>query len=219
MAEKIVITAKERTGRGRNDSRRLRREGKVPVTIYGGGIDTVAGVTELKDLAAIIRSESGVNTLFTLEMEGQEDARVIFQDRQIHPVTGRLIHADIRRLAKGEKIELTVPVNLIGEPAGVRDEGGLLDQVVRELRVYCTPSNIPESIDVNVEELNVGESVHLSDVPAMEDVDFMDDPESVLASVVFVKEIEEEPEVEEGLEPEIVGEEGSDEEEEEETEE
>ena len=112
MAEKFVVKAEIREGRGSNDARRLRRSGKVPVTVYGGGGDSLAVTAEIGDLAAIIRSETGANTLFTLDIEGVEEARVIFQERQIDPVRGRLIHADLRRLAKGEKIEVTVPVVL-----------------------------------------------------------------------------------------------------------
>ncbi len=207
MAEKFVVNAVERKGRGKNDSRRLRREGKVPVSIYGGDSEAVAAAANLKDLAAIIRSDTGANTLFTLEIEGHDEARVIFQDRQIDPVTGRLLHADLRRLAKGEKIEVTVPVHLIGTPLGVREEGGLLEQQLREIRVSCIPSNIPESIDVDVEELGANESVHVSDIKADDDLDILESPETLIGSVVFVKEEIEEPEViDEDLEPGIVGE-------------
>ncbi|MFV0388457.1 MAG: 50S ribosomal protein L25 [Pyrinomonadaceae bacterium] len=208
MAENIVVKITEREARGKNDSRRLRREGKIPVTIYGGGEAAVSGIAELKDLAAIIRSDSGVNTLFMLEMDGHDESRVIFQERQIHPVTGRLMHADLRRLAKGEKIELTVPINLAGEPEGVSREGGMLEQQLREMRVNCTPSNIPESIELNVEALKVGESLHISDVPAIDEVEFLDDPETLIASVVFVKAEVEPEEIEEGAEPELIGEVG-----------
>ncbi len=98
MAEKFVVKAEIRETRGSNDARRLRREGKVPVTVYGAGEAAVTATADLKDLAAIIRSTSGVNTLFTLEIEGGEESRVIFQDRQIDPVKSRLVHADLRRL-------------------------------------------------------------------------------------------------------------------------
>ncbi len=208
MAEKFVVKAVERVGRGKNDSRRLRREGKVPATVYGCGGDAVAVVAELKDLAAIIRSDSGANTLFTLEVEGHEDARVIFQDRQIDPVRGRLLHADLRRLAAGEKIELTVPIHLLGEPLGVRDEGGMLEQQLREIRVLCTPSNIPDAIDVDVEGLNLNDSIHVSDLKVSDEIEILETAETLVASVVFVRQEVEEPEVEdEDAEPGIVGEE------------
>lgn len=207
MSEKFVVKAEVREGRGTNFARRLRREGKIPATVYGGGEDAVAITAELKDLAAIIRSVSGANTLFTLEVEGVGESRVIFQDRQIDPVHGRMLHADLRRLAKGEKIELTVPVSLVGNPIGVREEGGLLEQQMREIIVKCTPSNIPETINVNVEDLAANQSISIGDITVDDEIEILEDPESTIASVVFVKEEVEEVEVEEGLEPELIGEE------------
>jgi large subunit ribosomal protein L25 len=206
MAEKFTVKAEKREGRGSNDARRLRREGKIPATVYGGGEDAVAITAELKDLAAIIRSDSGANTLFTLDIEGVGESRVIFQDRQIDPVRGRLLHADLRRLAKGEKIELTIPVNLIGEPVGVREEGGVLEQQMREITVKCTPSNIPDSIDVNVEDLDVNQSVTISEIAFDDEIEVLESPEAVVAMVTFVREIIEEPEIDEDAEPELVGE-------------
>lgn len=208
MAEKFVVKVVQRKGRGKNDARRLRRLGKIPVTVYGGDEDTVAVTAELKDLAAIIRSDTGANTLFSLDIEGIGESRVIFQDRQIDPVRGRLLHADLRRLAKGEKIEVTVPINLIGDPIGVREEGGLIEQQLREMRVLCTPSNIPEAIDIDVAELELSDSIHVSDVKVDDEVEIQEMSGTLIASVVFVKEEVEETivEEEEELEPGIVGE-------------
>jgi large subunit ribosomal protein L25 len=115
MAEKVIVKAEKREQRGKNDARRLREVGKIPVSIYGGGGETVAAIVELKELAAILRSDTGHNTIFTIDMIGEGSNDVIFHDRQIHPIKGRLIHADLRRLAKGEKIEVTVPIHIIGE--------------------------------------------------------------------------------------------------------
>lgn len=209
MKAKLVVNAEKREERGTNAARRLRREGKVPVTVYGGGGEAVAVTAELKDLAAIIRSDSGANTLFTLKVDGGEESRVIFQERQIDPVRGRLLHADLRRLAKGEKIELTVKITLVGTPAGVKEEGGVLEQQMREIRILCTPSNIPESIEVNVEDLEMNESISIAEVKVDNEIEILESPEQVVASVVFVKEEELEPEIEEEeLEPELIGEEG-----------
>ena len=111
MAEKIVVKAEKKESGNKNSNRRLRAAGKVPVVVYGGGTDSVAAVAELKDLAAIIRTDSGVNTVFSIDIDGQDNYDVIFQDRQIDPIRGRLIHADLRRFARGEKIEMTVPIH------------------------------------------------------------------------------------------------------------
>lgn len=209
MAEKFVVKAEIREGRGTNFARRLRREGRIPASVYGGDGGTLSITADLKELAAILRSDTGANTLFTLDIEGVGESRVIFHERQIDPVHGRLLHADLRRLAKGEKIELTIPVHLIGTPMGVREEGGVLDQILREIKVSCTPSNIPESIDVNVEHLDVGESISIADITVGGDVEILESPESVIAAVAFVKELDLEPTAEEELEePELIGEEG-----------
>jgi large subunit ribosomal protein L25 len=210
MAEKFVVKVEKREGRGRNFARRLRHEGKIPANVYGGGQGTMAITAELKDLAAVLRSDTGANTLITLDIDGAE-SRVIFQERQIDPVTGRLLHADLKRLAKGEKIELTIPVNLIGSPIGVRDEGGLLEQQMREINVKCTPSNIPETIDINVADLAANESITIADVVVDDEIEILESPESIVAAVVFIKELDlETPEEDEMLEPELIGEESED---------
>src|SRR4029450_2580736 len=157
MAEKkeFKIQAKQRTGRGKNDARRARREGLVPVTLYGGGAETVAAVAPLSELAAILRSEAGRNTIFTIDVEGVGTSEVMFHERQIDPIRGRLIHADLTRLVKGQKIEVTVPLPLVGEPAGVRDEQGVLEQIIREIEIRCEPREIPDVINVDVANLGV----------------------------------------------------------------
>jgi len=138
MAEKkeIIVRATQREGRGKNDSRRARRAGQVPVTIYGGEGEAVAALAPLSELAAILRSDSGRNTIFTVDIDGVGAAEVMFIDRQIDPVRSRLIHADFKRLVKGEKIEATVPLRLVGEPIGVREHAGVLEQIVRERKTY-----------------------------------------------------------------------------------
>src|SRR5215470_4464615 len=128
MAEKkeIVVRALRREGRGKNDARRARRNGQVPVTIYGGKGEAVAALAPLSELAAILRSDTGRNTIFTLDVEGI-GSEVMFHDRQIDPVRGRLVHADFKRLIKGQKIEATVPLRLVGEAIGVREQAGVLE--------------------------------------------------------------------------------------------
>lgn len=206
MAEKIVVKAEKRDQSGKGFARRLRMDGKVPVTVYGGGGEAVSVAADLKDLAAILRSESGHNTLFSLDIVGVGTADVIFQDRQIDPLKGRLMHADLRRIAKGEKIEVTVPVLLIGEPVGVKMEGGLLEQQLREVKVFCEPTSIPEHIDVDVSELHVNTSLHISEITFPAGVEVLEAGETVIASVVVVREEVEAPAaVETAVEPEVIG--------------
>jgi large subunit ribosomal protein L25 len=207
MAEKVVVKAEKRETRGKNVSRRLRAEGKIPVVVYGGGSQSIAAAASLSDLAAILRTDAGVNTVFSLDIEGEGINDVIFQDRQIDAVIGRMIHADLRRFAKGEKIEMTVPIHLLGHPEGLQEEGAVLSQALREIKVLCEPANTPESIDIDVTNLNAGDSIHVSDLKIPDGVEIHDDPETLVASIITVKEVELEPQVEEGGEPEVVGEE------------
>jgi large subunit ribosomal protein L25 len=206
MAEKIVVKAEKREAGGKNVNRRLRADGKIPVVVYGGGTESVAAVAELKDLAAILRTDTGVNTVFSLDIPGEGVNDVIFQARQIDVIRGRLIHADLRRFARGEKIEMTVPIHLIGEPAALKEEGAVMTQALREIKVLCEPANTPDSIDVDVTGLTSDHAVHVSDLKVAEGIEIHESPETVVASIVIVKEVELEPQVEEGAEPEVVGE-------------
>jgi large subunit ribosomal protein L25 len=207
MAEKVTVKAEIREARGSNDARRLRRDGKVPVSVYGGGQDTVSAIAEIGDLAAILRSDTGQNTIFSLDIDGFGTTDVIFHDRQIDPLKGRLMHADLRRIAKGEKIEVTVPIHIIGEPE-TEEEGGVVSQNLREIKVFCESNKIPEFIEVDVGALNVNESIHISDLKIGEGVEVHELPETVVVSYLVVKEADLEPTPEDEItEPELVGEE------------
>ncbi|MGC2235819.1 MAG: 50S ribosomal protein L25 [Pyrinomonadaceae bacterium] len=209
MADKVIVKAEKREGRGKNDSRRLRVEGKVPVVVYGAGGESVAAAASISDLAAILRSDSGYNTVFTLDMAGEGTGDVMFQDRQIDPLRGRLVHADLRRLTKGEKIEVTVAIHLIGEAEGLSEEGAVVNQPLHEIKIIVEPANIPEAINVDVTNLKAGESIHVSDLKVAEGIEFQEAPETVVASIVIVREEELEPQLE-AAEPEVIGEKGDD---------
>src|ERR1700682_3014397 len=182
MAEKkdIVVRAVRREGRGKNDSRRARRNGQVPVTMYGGEGEAVAARAQLRDLAAILRSDTGRNTIFTLDVDGVEATEVMFADRQIDPVRMRLIHADFKRLVKGEKIEATVRLRLVGEPLGGRENAGVLEEIVRNVEIRCEPRDIPEVIEVDVTNLDVHQVLHISDIPANEKIEILEDANAVI---------------------------------------
>lgn len=204
----ITVRAQVREGRGKNDARRARRDGMVPVNVYGGGGEAVAALAPLRELAAILRSETGRNTIFTLDIEGVGTSEVMFHERQVDPIRGRLIHADFTRLVKGQKIEVTVPLHLVGEPFGVREEEGMLEQIVREIEIRCQPRDIPEAINVDVSNLHVHDALHISDIPAIEGVEILEIADSVIATVGIVREEPvAAPAVEEGVpaEPEVIG--------------
>jgi large subunit ribosomal protein L25 len=219
MAERkeITVRASKRDGRGKNDSRRVRRDGLVPITIYGGEGETVAAAASLRELAAILRSEAGHNTIFTVDVEGVGASEVMFYDRQVDPVRGRLVHADLKRLVRGQKIEVTVPLHLVGEPIGVREQDGFLEQLVRDIEIRCQPRNIPDAINIDVSNLGVHDVLHISDIPADENIEILAAPDIVIATIGVVREEPVEAPVaeEEPVEPEVIGK-GKKEEEEEE---
>ncbi len=209
MSEKkeITVRAKQREGRGKNDARRARREGLVPVTVYGGEGGSVSALAPLRDLAAILRSDSGRNTIFSLDIENVGANEVMFHDRQVDPIRGRLIHADFRRLVEGEKIEVTVSIHLVGEPIGVREEQGFLEQIVREIDIRCDPRDIPETINVDVSNLGVHDVLHVSDIATDERIEILASPDTVIATVGIVQEEVAAPaaEAEIPAEPEVIG--------------
>ena len=209
MAERqeITIRGEQRTGRGKNDARRLRSRGLVPLTIYGGEGDAVSAAAPLRELAAILRSETGHNTIFTLDIDGVGATEVLFLDRQIDPVRGRLLHADLRRLVRGQVIEVTVPLHLDGEPEGVKSEGGILEQLLREVQIRCRPRNIPDALHADVSGLRVHDVLHVSDLQTDENVEILTLPETVVATVAVVREEQVEPRTPEDEvdEPEVIG--------------
>jgi large subunit ribosomal protein L25 len=209
MAERkeITVRAQQRNGRGKNDARRARAQGLVPLTVYGGDGEALSALAPLRELAAILRSDAGHNAIFTLDVEGVGASEVMFHDRQIDPVRGRLVHADLRRLVRGEKIEVTVPLHLNGEPLGVREEGGVLEQTIREIEIRCEPLNIPDAINLDVSNLGVHDVLHVSDIPVDETIEILTEPETVIATVGVVREepVEAAADVEEPAEPEVIG--------------
>jgi len=159
-------------------------------------------------LAAILRSESGRNTIFTLDIEGIGSSEVMFHDRQVDPIRGRLIHADLTRLVKGQKIEVTVPLHLEGEPVGVRDEQGVLEQIIREIEIRCEPREIPDVVNVDVSNLGVHDVLHISDIQVAEGIEILNPPDTVIATVGIVKEevvVAPVVEGEAAAEPEVIG--------------
>src|ERR671916_1700062 len=205
--EEITVRAELRAGRGKNDARRLRARGMVPLAIYGGEGEPVTAAAPLAELAAILRSGAGHNAIFTLDVEGVGPTEVMFLDRQIDPVRSRLVHADLRRLVRGQEIEVSVRLELEGEPAGASDGGGILEQLLREVEIRCRPSIIPDFIPVDVSNLGAHEVLHVSDVRVDEGITILTDPETAVATVAVIREepVEAVAPEEEVAEPEVIG--------------
>ncbi len=186
-----TLDAVKREGRGKNEANRLRAAGRIPAVVYGTAKDGKApeGVSVAVDPKALLRilhSDSGVNTLINLTVEGSE-ARVMVKEYQLDPVTHHLLHADFYQLAMDKAITVTVPVLLKGEPRGVKTQGGLLDFVTREIEVLCLPTDIPEHIEIDVSELLLNQSVRVRDLPQSDKWKAVSEGDTMLVHIVMPK--------------------------------
>jgi len=162
-----TLKATRRETRGKNEARRLRQAGQIPGTLYGGANQATAIAVDPKALSRILHSDAGVNSLISLEIEGEPAARVLVKEYQVEPVRHSLLHADFYRVAMDKLLTITVPIVLRGEPRGVKQQGGVLDFVHREIEIECLPADIPEHIEVDVSELMLGQSIRLRDVASV----------------------------------------------------
>jgi large subunit ribosomal protein L25 len=192
MAQVPTISADPREDFGKNCSRRVRRAGRVPAVVYGGGGPAIPIVVDPKGLLPIVHSEAGHTAILNLEIRGRAPARVMLRDWQLEPVHGNLLHVDMVRIAKDAKLKLKVPVHVTGEPKGVKVQGGIFEFVLREVEVECLPDDIPEHVTVDVSELMIGRHLRVSDLPIGTEVKVLTDPTRVVAHVVALK-VEEKP--------------------------
>ncbi len=160
----VTLTAAARATRGKNEARRLRRAGQVPAVVYGGQGGDVAVMVDPIPLLRLLHSEAGLNTIVDLKVEGGQGGSVLVKDLQLNPVTDELLHVDFLRVALDKLITVAVPVHLSGEAAGVKQQGGLVDFITREVHVECLPTAIPDRIEVDVTPLMIGDGVRLRDV-------------------------------------------------------
>jgi len=187
-----VLEAVERTTRGRNEAKRLRVKGQIPAVLYGDKDGGRAIAVDPKILSRILRTELGANTLIQLKLDGGADTRVLVKEYQVDPVTHQLLHADFYRVAMDKLIRVTVTVVARGEPKGVKQQGGVLDIVHRQVEIECLPADIPEHIEVDVTEMMVGQNVRVKDVATNVKWKALSDPEMMLMHVIIPK-VEEVP--------------------------
>jgi large subunit ribosomal protein L25 len=202
-----ILEATARDSFGKNEARRTRREGLVPAVLYGasGGAskEATAIAVHPKALLKILHSESGANTLISLKLAGAADARVLVKEYQLDPVTHQLLHADFYRVAMDRAIQVMIPVVVRGEPAGVKQQGGILEFVRREIEIECLPGDIPEHVEVDVSELMLHQGIRVRDLAVQPKWKPVSDADMMLVHVIMPKaeEVVAAPAVEAGAAP------------------
>jgi large subunit ribosomal protein L25 len=189
----IIVEGAPRDTRGKNEARRLRVSGKVPATLYGGKGGALALAVNTKQVTAILRSESGHNTLFQVNLGGKNEPAIV-KDWQVDPVTGNLLHVDLLRVAMDVRMRVKVPVHTFGEPSGVKVQGGVYEVVIREVEVECLPADIPTEFRADVSGLALNQSLRAGDLPIdTTKIKLVTDPQSVISHVVALRVEEEKP--------------------------
>jgi large subunit ribosomal protein L25 len=191
--QQIVVEGAPRSDRGKNEARRLRQTGQVPAVLYGGKGEAITLTVNAKQVGAILRSATGHNTLFQVDLKGKHEPAIL-KDWQVDPVTGRLLHVDLLRIAMDVRMRVKVPVHAFGEPAGVKQQGGVFEVVYREVEVECLPGDIPTEFKVDVSGLMLGQQLHAKDLAVdTAKVKLITEGDRVLAHVVALRVEEEKP--------------------------
>ena len=187
-AEKLVeATPRAAESRGKNEARRLRVQGKIPAVLYGAKKDSIAVSVDPKQIGRILHTGAGHNTIFDLKV-GAEQTKAMIVDWQYEPIKGALMHIDMKRIAMDQVLRVKVPIHLIGIAEGVKTQGGLMDQVLREVEVECLPTDIPSHIDIDVTAMVFGDVKRVKDLPHAGKLKFVTDEEQTVAHVTAVKE-------------------------------
>lgn len=181
--ERISLNAQKRETKTKGELRQLRLSGLIPAVLYGKKQEPITLVVSEKELERVTATEAGFNALIDLNVAGEKPLTVLIRDYQAHPIHRNFTHVDFRAIDVTEKIVVEIPILLIGESIGVK-EGGVLEQLMRKVEVRCLPTNIPESIKINVESLKVGDSVHTKGIALPEGVEFLKDTDYTIATVV-----------------------------------
>src|SRR5271155_3686766 len=191
--QNFKIEGQVREGRGKGPARRVRLTGMVPAVLYGNKKDAIALTVEAKQVAKILRSETGHNTIFTVSVANGGDEKAMVRDWQVDPVSGKLLHVDLFRIAMDVRMRVMVPVHTFGEAQGVKLQGGVFETVTREVEVECLPGDIPEEFRVDVTDMMIGKQLRAADLPFdPAKIKLVTDPVRVIAHVVVLKK-EEEP--------------------------
>jgi large subunit ribosomal protein L25 len=187
MRKDITIAAEPRSTRGKNEARRLRVAGSIPSVIYGVGGESVAVAVSPKEITKILKSKSGHNTIFNLDIKGLENTPVMIVDWQLDPIKDNILHADLKRIDLAKPIRVLVPVHTQGDPKGVKIQGGIHEVVTREIEIECLPDDIPEEFVVDVTELMIGQTIRAQDVPMLGSMTLTSHGDAVISHVVSLK--------------------------------
>jgi len=201
MRKEITITTEPRDTRGKNEARRLRVRGLVPAIVYGMGNDPVAIAISPKEVTNILKSPSGHNTIFDIDIQGAKSP-VMVVDWQHEPLKSRLLHVDLKRIDLSKKVVVKVPVHTHGDPVGVKLQGGQHEIITREIEIECLPDDIPESFNVDVHELTIGQSVRASEISLSGSMRLLSPPDAVISHVIGIKAAAEEAPAEAAATPE-----------------
>jgi len=186
--ESNLLEAQPRTSGNKNDARRVRRQGKIPGVLYGAGKEAMSVSLDPRQVSRILHSQSGYNTIFDLALDGGEKTKAMIVDWQYEPIKGSLLHIDLKRIAMDQKLQVNVPIVLKGEAAGVKQQGGILEQITREVEIECLPGDIPSAIEADVSDLVFGKVMRVADLPHNEKLKFLSDPNLPVAHVIAIKE-------------------------------
>jgi large subunit ribosomal protein L25 len=186
--EQNLLEAQPREAGTKNDARKVRRGGKIPAVVYGAGQDSLAITVDPRHVLRILHSETGHNTIFDLALTGSQRAKAMIVDWQYEPIKGTLLHIDLKRIALDKVLKVSVPVILRGEAAGVKQEGGIMEQMLREVEIECLPGDIPSHIDADVSQLTFGKVLRVSELPQSDKIKFITDANQPVAHVTAVKE-------------------------------
>jgi large subunit ribosomal protein L25 len=190
MPEVVVAKPRQVPSNGKfnkNAARQVRLAGKIPAVVYGAGHESVAVELDPKQILRILHSESGHNTIFDVDIAGQGVAKAMIVDWQYEPIRDSLLHIDLKRIAMDKAMKASVPVRLIGVATGVKNDGGMLDQVLREVEIECLPGDIPSHIDVDVSNLGLHQAIRVSDLPHSGSIKFLDAEDATVAHVVSIR--------------------------------
>jgi large subunit ribosomal protein L25 len=193
MSQAFTVEAEPREDFGKNAARRTRAAGRIPGVVYGGGGPVIPVSVDPIGIRNILHSESGHNTIFTLEVRGKAPARAMVRDWQSEPIRGGLLHVDLVRIALDAKLKLKIAIHVSGEPKGVKLDGGVFEFMLREVEVECLPDDIPEAINADVSPLALGQSLRVSELSVGPKVKVLTDGNRVVAHVVAMKAEEEKP--------------------------